>query len=182
MVRVPLKYLSHRSLRSHFFQRSFLGQVPFVATSVLITIHQMPSSLNKPKNSGDAQRPKAIRIDYVGIINFAITVLLLLFTIHNLELGSIRQSRTFYIIGSAFLSSTAVFLMVEIFLSKTPLIPLDLIKTSFGAYCASQLLITMGRTAVRKNFSSLYGVGYLTLHYTVYTHNGTIPYSDTRRE
>ena len=76
-------------------------------------------------------------------------ILLFLFMLENIEFGAFQQSRLTYILGGAFVASTTMFFALEIFWATAPLIPLDLMKKSFGGYCLSQALITLGRSAVR---------------------------------
>jgi hypothetical protein len=49
----------------------------------------------------------------------------------------------------AFGTPVLVFISIEAYRARKPLIPLDLILTSLGAYCLNQLLLVIGRSAVR---------------------------------
>ncbi|KAJ6121117.1 hypothetical protein N7523_005397 [Penicillium sp. IBT 18751x] len=126
---------------------SFFGQIPLVLASILITAQQMPSSLNRPQHIETSARSKLKHLDFAGIIVFAAAVLSLLLMVHNFDSVGLQQSRLFFLTAGAFSLFTVLFLLVEIFWAVTPLIPLDLMKTSFGMYCISQLLVTTGRSA-----------------------------------
>ena len=132
---------------SNVVNRSFYGQVPLVMASILVTAFQMPS-MDKPKEVEGSTRSKLGRIDFVGIISFTTTILLLLFAIQSFKIGEMQQTCLFYILCGSFLASITIFLLLECFWAKNPLIPLDLLKKSFGAYCLSQLLLATARSAV----------------------------------
>ena len=112
-------------------------------------VYQMPGSLNRSKQPEDTTWAKLGRVDFTGIISFAVAVLSFFLVVQNCEFGAPQQSRIFYILVAAFLASTIFFLLVENLWTKVPLIPVEMMKTSFGLYCLSQLWVTMSRNAVR---------------------------------
>jgi MFS family permease len=134
---------------SNYLSRSFFAQVPLIAGSLFIAAHQMPASLNNTDQAEGSTRSKIKRIDFAGIVMFATSVLLLLFVVDNIEPGALQQTQTFYILLGAICFSVALFLLYEAYWTDDPLIPLKMLKTSFGAYCLSQFLITISSSAVR---------------------------------
>ncbi|KAJ5661385.1 major facilitator superfamily domain-containing protein [Penicillium longicatenatum] len=109
----------------------------------------MPQSLNNP-HGGDESGSTKTRlksIDFSGITIFVVAVLSFLFAIHNFNFGEAQQSQLFYVSSATFIISLALLFLVELLWATNPLIPLDLMLTSFGAYCLSQQLINMGRSA-----------------------------------
>lgn len=113
----------------------------------------MPSFLNQAQHDSGSPLSKLRRIDLAGIVSFAATILLFLFAVENFRIGTLQQSQLFCILGVAFLISIAVFLLIENSWATEPLIPLGLMKTSLGAFCLSQFLVVMSRSAVREPFS-----------------------------
>ncbi|THC95825.1 hypothetical protein EYZ11_004695 [Aspergillus tanneri] len=127
---------------------SFYGQVPFVLVSILITVRQMPCSLNRTREGLDSTSSKFKQIDFLGIVSFTATIYLFLVMLQNFGSNESQQSHQLYVLGGALFGSATVFFSVEVFWATTPLIPLNLMKTRFGSYCISQLLLTTGRSAV----------------------------------
>ncbi|THC87990.1 hypothetical protein EYZ11_012565 [Aspergillus tanneri] len=127
---------------------SFYGQVPLVFISILIIARQMPSSLNQSREGLDSTRAKIRQIDFLGIVGFTATIFLFVIALQNIDWGGNQQPRLFYVLGGTFLGSAIVFLSLEVYWARTPLIPVNLMKRMFGSYCISQLLLITGRSAL----------------------------------
>jgi hypothetical protein len=150
-------------LLSNQCHRSFYGQTPLVLVSILITTRCMPPSLDQSKKAVGSSGSKLVRIDFVGILSFATTLLLFLFMLENIDFEALKQSQPTYKLGAAFLASITLFFALELFWATSPLIPLDLMKTSFGGYCLSQTVVTMSRSAVWDLFAQTKPTPDLTL-------------------
>ncbi|KAA8650860.1 uncharacterized protein ATNIH1004_003549 [Aspergillus tanneri] len=109
---------------------SFYGQVPFVLVSILITVRQMPCSLNRTREGLDSTSSKFKQIDFLGIVSFTATIYLFLVMLQNFGSNESQQSHQLYVLGGALFGSATVFFSVEVFWATTPLIPLNLMKTS----------------------------------------------------
>jgi RsiW-degrading membrane proteinase PrsW (M82 family) len=115
----------------------------------MIVSYGLPSSLNQrmvDTNQAGA-RSRVSDLDFGGIISFAIAVIILLFLIQSLNTTD-DQPRLLYLLVPALAVAIAVFILVEAYWAKKPLIPLNLVKTFLGGYYLGQLLLIMGRSAV----------------------------------
>lgn len=93
--------------------RSFYGQLPFLAVSVLITAFKMPSSLNQAPP--ESTKSKLQKIDFLGIITFTATIFLLLFLLQSVDYDTIDQPPLFYLLGGLFVGVGSIFLLIEMY-------------------------------------------------------------------
>ncbi|OBT44202.1 hypothetical protein VE00_04811 [Pseudogymnoascus sp. WSF 3629] len=120
----------------------FLGQVPIAAASCLLMAKSFEVMRPKVEQQEEPQREQsALAFDFPGAITLAIAISSLLAVI-DLQ-GSMSWSdplvQSLIVIGAI---STLAFLAFETFPGNRELLmPLKLLKTEIGAFCAGQLLI-----------------------------------------
>jgi hypothetical protein len=139
-------HLNHcRTIWEAYFERSFVGQVPIAGLCCLLTANGLagyfPSLTEEDQNERgeNKQKSQALAFDFPGAISLAIGVTSLLTVIdvqnrlswiHPLVLG-------LSIIGVV---SIIAFLILETYPgSRELLIPMRLLKTEIGIFCAGQV-------------------------------------------
>ncbi|KAE8391853.1 major facilitator superfamily domain-containing protein [Aspergillus alliaceus] len=126
---------------------SFLGQFPLIMICLIVAYYGLPASLNQ--NKADSNH-RASDLDFGGILSFATAVVILLFLIQSSSTTYAQQLLP-CILGLALAIAAAIFLLVEAYWAKKPLIPLHLVKSSLGGYFMGQLLLITGRSALSSN-------------------------------
>lgn len=110
---------------------------------VLLTTQQSGGKTSEQAQS----QPVSKKIDYLGIITFTITITSLLASIEFLGKGRSQIPKSLVLLGVAFFFGL-VFLLIEAYHAKEPLIPLSLLKTSSAIYFVIQMLLLFGRQGV----------------------------------
>ncbi|KAL4771045.1 major facilitator superfamily domain-containing protein [Aspergillus nidulans var. acristatus] len=138
---------------------SFFGQVPIVICCALFCVYRLPSYLNETEPKGEsaeepapASRPPGIRdLDFAGLFTFAGTVLLLLFLLR--ALGAQNKSMFFQtsLLAFAFICGCTVFIVIELFWTPKPLVPIRLFSEPIGVYFLCQTLLMAGRFSFYSN-------------------------------
>ncbi|KFY69360.1 hypothetical protein V496_00295 [Pseudogymnoascus sp. VKM F-4515 (FW-2607)] len=120
----------------------FLGQVPIAAACCLLMARSFESMCPKLEQQEDPQREEpALAFDFPGAITLAIAISSLLVVI-DLQ-GSLSWAHPLVqSIVAVGILSTLAFLVFETFPGNRELLmPLKLLKTEIGAFCAGQLLL-----------------------------------------
>ncbi|KAL5337486.1 major facilitator superfamily domain-containing protein [Aspergillus crustosus] len=136
---------------------SFYGQVPIVLLCTLLTFYRLPSSINKSKAREDDQDPETSRhsvlwdLDYAGIITFSGTILIMLFLIRALGAPTEDTDYEILILAFAFVAGCLLFVVIELFWARKPLIPVRMVSQSIGAYWVLQVLLLSSRFALVSN-------------------------------
>ncbi|PYH97108.1 putative transporter, partial [Aspergillus ellipticus CBS 707.79] len=122
---------------------SFIGQVP-LAIACTVCVSRLLPNLKKKTLCRDS--PETIYdLDFPGIITFSITILLLLFLLHDM---GIPEPEWIIVPALTLPFLFSVFLLIEIYWAQRPLIPVDLMCKPLGAYCLVQFLLFTGRNAL----------------------------------
>ncbi|KAL4864077.1 hypothetical protein BDV12DRAFT_17020 [Aspergillus spectabilis] len=132
---------------------SFYGQVPIVLLSAVFTFHRLPSSVNNSRKQHDnvnitSSRHLTLRdLDFSGLITFSGTILTMLFLIQ--ALGAQNEDMFFQVslLSFAFVSGCLLFIAIELFWARKPLIPVHMLFQNIGAYWALQVLLLCSRFA-----------------------------------
>ncbi|KAE8139416.1 major facilitator superfamily domain-containing protein [Aspergillus pseudotamarii] len=135
---------------------SFIGQLPVAIICLLIGLYGLPSSLN-PTKTGDADEGNARRsiagLDFAGLVSLSITTILLLFLMQELGAPPDSFQIPLSILVPAFCTAAMLFLVIEAYWARTPLIPLHLMKTSLGGFCLNQIMLMSGRSGLMSNLA-----------------------------
>ncbi|KAE8154397.1 major facilitator superfamily domain-containing protein [Aspergillus avenaceus] len=134
---------------------SFIGQLPLVVICIIVALYGLPASLNQSK-SREGQTNASVNIlsfDFAGLISFAVSIVLMFYLIHSLSVDTEDQPKLLYLSGIALVVAITVFILVEAYWAKKPLIPLDLVKSCLGSYFVGQLLLLTGRTSLNSNLT-----------------------------
>ncbi|OAF54976.1 hypothetical protein VC83_08519 [Pseudogymnoascus destructans] len=120
----------------------FLGQVPIAAASCLLMAKSFEVMCPKVEQQEEQQREESVlAFDFPGAITLAIAIssLLAVIDLQGSLSGSHSLVQSLIVIGAI---STLAFLVFETFPGNRELLmPLKLLKTEIGAFCAGQLLI-----------------------------------------
>ncbi|OGM45292.1 hypothetical protein ABOM_006399 [Aspergillus bombycis] len=131
----------------------FIGQLPVAAICLLIGLYRFPSSLNSTKtgaaDEGNSQH-SIMGLDLAGLVSFSVTVLLL-FLMQELSAPSDGFQIPLTILASAVCVAVILFIVIEAYWARTPLIPLQLMKTSLGGLCLNQILMMSSRSGQSRN-------------------------------
>lgn len=139
----------YRSILISFY-RLFLSQVPIAAACCLVIAQSLKAITPQLKREEQQQQeddsenentPAALAFDFPGAITLAVAISSLLAAIDLQNLLSWADPVVFglVIVGIFF---TLAFLVVETFPGNRELLmPLSLLKTEIGAFCAGQVLI-----------------------------------------
>ncbi|KAJ5095777.1 hypothetical protein NUU61_005133 [Penicillium alfredii] len=123
---------------------SFIVQAPTALLCCVCCMVFLTTQQSGGKTSEQAQsQPVSKKIDYLGVITFTITISSLLASIEFLARG---RSQSLVLLGVTFFFGL-VFLLIEAYHAKEPLIPLSLLKTSSAFYFVIQMLLLFGRQA-----------------------------------
>lgn len=115
---------------------------------VLLSSGQQFENNSENNNDEQVQTPRGLReIDYLGIGAFILTITSLLAAAELFGKGrpGIRTSAILMVVA---LCSALLFLLIEAYHAKEPLIPLTLLKTVMGIHFLVQILLFLGRQAV----------------------------------
>lgn len=115
---------------------------------ILLSSGQQFKNNSKNNNDEQVQTPRGLReIDYLGIGAFTITITSLLAATELFGRGTPEISTSVILMAVA-LCSALLFLLIEAYHAKEPLIPLTLLKTVVGINFLVQILFVLGRQAV----------------------------------
>ncbi|GAB1195680.1 hypothetical protein APSETT444_004942 [Aspergillus pseudonomiae] len=135
---------------------SFIGQLPVAAICLLIGLYGLPSSLNSTKtrdaDEGTSRR-SIMGLDFAGLVSFSVTILLLLLLMQELSAPSDRFQIPLTILAPAVCAGVILFIVIEAYWARTPLIPLHLLKTSLGGFCLNQILMMSSRSGLMSNLA-----------------------------
>lgn len=125
----------------------FLGQVPLVLMCLLFAVNRLPSF--KPKYPENHQpRSGFWSFDFAGLFSFAAAIMSLLFLLQDAGAPAKNSSGWSHVPALAFITFGVGFLLIEVFWASNPIIPMDLMLKSLGAYCLVQVMILIGRYSV----------------------------------
>lgn len=137
------------------WSRSFLSQIPLVGVCILVAVYGLPASLNETVSAeSDSPRSKLAHLDVAGLFTFTLSILTLVFLVQSESSTPGDDSNLPYILLPIFLAAVIAFFLVEAYWAAYPLIPLSILKTPLGGYCAVQILMNGGRFAVSCLLSS----------------------------
>lgn len=132
---------------------SFFGHVPLVALCILITTYGIPSDSKAKENHSepdsdqrDASGSNTSGFDFGGLVSFFIAMVLFFATLQ--DLGSTTHSWRLTILGPTTVVAILIFIVIEAYWAKRPLISLALFRTSIGAYLTNQTMMTACHSAV----------------------------------
>ncbi|KAB8202937.1 major facilitator superfamily domain-containing protein [Aspergillus parasiticus] len=135
---------------------SFIGQFPVAAICLLIGLYGLPSSLNSTKtghaDEGNA-RHSIMRLDFAGLASFSVTTVLLLLLMQELSAPPESFQIPLTILIPAFCAAVILFVVVEAYWARTPLVPLHLMKTSLGGFCLNQIMMMSSRSGLMSNLA-----------------------------
>ncbi|KAL3477082.1 major facilitator superfamily domain-containing protein [Aspergillus californicus] len=140
---------------------SFFGQVPLILLCTFLSLHLLPSALNNTEvqddcgrtdEEGEAVLPSKrspIRdLDVAGLFAFAATVLTLLFLLRAVGAQNETMFRQISLLALLFVSGCSIFLTIELYWARKPLIPVRLFTQSIGAWFGVETFVLGGRFAV----------------------------------
>ncbi|PWY90955.1 MFS general substrate transporter, partial [Aspergillus heteromorphus CBS 117.55] len=125
---------------------SFIGQTPIAITCALSVAYLLPN-LRKRTLCRDStpSRCRIFDLDFLGIITFSITIILLLFLLHTVGI----PEQNWIVVPALTLPFTlSLLILIEVYWAERPLIPIDLMGKPLGAYCLVQFLLFTGRNAL----------------------------------
>ncbi|CAG8908634.1 unnamed protein product [Penicillium egyptiacum] len=125
---------------------SFISQAPTallcgIFCMLLLTTTEGPGDKSSDRFKNSTASPK---IDFLGIITFAIAITSLLALIESWGKG---KSESSLVLLGATVGFGVLFLLIEAYYAEQPLIPLSLLKTTSAIYMAIQVLLLFGRQA-----------------------------------
>ena len=132
--------------------RSFIFQAPLALLSCVVCIILLSSGQqveNKVENTHVQKSSSQQNIDYLGIGALSIIITSLLTAIECLGKEGTNVTTSLILIGIAFCFSI-LFLLIEAYHTKQPLIPLTLLKSISGIYFVVQIILFVGGQAVRR--------------------------------
>ncbi|KAK1144983.1 hypothetical protein N8T08_004698 [Aspergillus melleus] len=128
---------------------SFYGQVPLALACILFAASNLPSLMSRAEPKVEAPSASGIwHIDFAGLFSLASTVLSILFLLQAAGAQTIENPEWVYATLVIFAVSIVAFIAIELFWAQEPLVPMDLMSKTFGAYCLGQVVLVMGRSAV----------------------------------
>ncbi|PKY07904.1 putative transporter [Aspergillus campestris IBT 28561] len=131
---------------------SFLSQIPLVGVCILVAVYGLPASLNQTVSAeGGSPRSKLAHLDVAGLFTFTLSILTLVFLVQSESSSPGDNSNLPYILLPIFLAAVIAFFLVEAYWAAYPLIPLSILKTPLGGYCAVQIFMNGGRFALITN-------------------------------
>ncbi|KAL2864383.1 major facilitator superfamily domain-containing protein [Aspergillus lucknowensis] len=135
---------------------SFYGQIPIILLCAVFSAYRLPSSLNNtsdedPEPEIPARRSPFRDLDFGGIFTFSATVLALLFLLQALGGQNETMSLQIPVLTACFVSGCVLFIMIELFWARKPLIPIRLLTWSLTGYFFLQVVLLGGRFALVTN-------------------------------
>ncbi|KAK1147202.1 hypothetical protein N8T08_001941 [Aspergillus melleus] len=133
---------------------SFLGQLPLVIICGLVSIHGLPPSLNNREVEEDhenAPPTKLSEVDFGGLFFLALATVILLFILQDASVTTEDHSHLITLLLPSLVVAVTIFILVEAFWARRPLIPLNLMIGSLGGYSAGQVLMNAARMALVSN-------------------------------
>ncbi|KAE8376791.1 major facilitator superfamily domain-containing protein [Aspergillus bertholletiae] len=135
---------------------SFIGQLPVVAICLLIGLYGLPPSLNSTKtgdaDDGDTQH-SIMDLDFAGLVSFSVTTFLLFCLIQELSVTPNSPEIPLTILVPVFCAAAILFIVIEAYWARTPLIQLRLMKTSLGGFCLNRIMMSSGRLGLISNLA-----------------------------
>lgn len=129
-----------------YFFRSFIGQVPFILFCTIAAAFCLPAS---PTNENEKSQLSRLRdIDFAGIISFAVAIFSLISLLQVIGTEGDSLAVGAWTLALAFILSSGLFIAIEVFWARNPLIPMHLLVQKLGIYCLLQILIFTGRSGV----------------------------------
>lgn len=126
--------------------RSFFGQVPFIFVSSIVALYGLPGP---SKDQSEASpKPRIRDLDFAGILTFAATMISFMFLLQAAGMKDDSLVVGVWTLTLAFALSGSVFVAIEAFWARNPLIPMHLLIQKLGAHCLIQVLLFSGRVAV----------------------------------
>ncbi|KGO47225.1 Major facilitator superfamily domain, general substrate transporter [Penicillium expansum] len=139
---------------------SFIGQFPLIVVCLVVALRHFPgASTNVPRQySGIISYLKPLRgLDFIGLSFLGIsigTLMVLLQTVQ--QYGPTAHPRTITF-GITFATSATLFVVNELYLSKTPIIPTSTLKENGSwAICLGQILLFFVLSSLTSNLSMFY--------------------------
>jgi hypothetical protein len=132
--------------------RTFLGQVPFIIFCTLVGIYALKGTQNEAEatpSSEDVSSSSHLRnIDFAGIVAFSATTFIFLLLLRATGIKADNAALQICVLFLSLLISGAVFITIELFWARKPIIPVPILLKELGLYCLIQVLLHSGRTAV----------------------------------
>ncbi|PKY01911.1 MFS transporter, partial [Aspergillus campestris IBT 28561] len=130
----------------------FLGQVPVVLVCVLFAANRLPSFKPKPEHQENHQPRSGLwSFDFAGLFSFAAAIMSLLFLLQDAGAPAKNSSGWTHVPALAFITFGVGFLLIEVFWASNPIIPVDLMLKSLGAYCLVQITLLIGRYSLNSS-------------------------------
>lgn len=112
-------------------------------------MYGLPASLNQTVSAETGSpRSKLAHLDVAGLFTFTLSILTLVFLVQSESSSPRENTNVPCILVPVFLAAVIAFFLVEAYWASHPLIPLSILKTPLGGYCAVQILMNAGRFAV----------------------------------
>ena len=129
--------------------RSFILQAPLALLCCIACVVLLSSGqhIEESCENTDQTDQKPRKVDYLGIGTFTIMITSFFAVIELFGRAKLDITISLIFIGVA-LSFGLLFLLIEAYLAKEPLIPLTLLKTVLGIHFLIQILLLLGRQSV----------------------------------
>lgn len=128
--------------------RSFLGQIPIAFLALGIAAIRLPPDTPNDSDSEDNWLAKIWQLDLWGYLFLVISIVCALFALHLIGQGDPNVPLTVSL-GGGCLASLAVFVGIELYTKKSPIIPIrKMLNGGIGMICAAQIPVAICQFAV----------------------------------
>ena len=135
--------------------RCFLGQVPIAVILFVAAAWGLPSEvlggeeMECHSDHAPTTAAKLSRMDFLGLITFILTMATFLLVLSFAERGFPGNHVVILSLGAACITSGILFIIIEGFVAKEPLIPLGLLRSNgVGVIALVQVLVMLARWSV----------------------------------